>query len=83
MAPYGCYCLHMDRRTLAAQVADTVAAAMIEREETPARLAEAIGLPLSDLDARFDHRSEFTFSELGRVGGFLRIHPADLIGAAT
>jgi hypothetical protein len=46
-------------------------------------IAHAADMSVHDLNERLARREEFTGAELVMIGGVLRIHPADLIGAAV
>ena len=69
----------MDRRAATATVTNTVAAAMTRTGVNPTSVARAADISTPELEDRLAHRKDFSISELLGVGGFLRIHPADLI----
>ncbi|MBF4574715.1 hypothetical protein [Frondihabitans sp. VKM Ac-2883] len=58
---------------------DTVAAAMTHSGADSESVARAADITLPELENRLAHREEFSISELLGLGGFFRIHPADLI----
>jgi hypothetical protein len=72
----------MERRSLALTVTENVAAAIERSNETLITISQATDIPVSGLRERLANRVEFTMSEIGRVGGFFRIHPADLLESA-
>jgi hypothetical protein len=69
----------MDRRS--APAAAPVAAALEASGVTADSLAQATDIPSAVMRERLSDESSFTLTELGRVGGFFRIHPADLVRA--
>jgi hypothetical protein len=69
----------MERRSANAAVTDTVADAMTRTGVDPTSVARAADISAAELEERLAHRKDFSISELLGVGGFLRIHPADLI----
>lgn len=72
----------MDRRSAAATTTP-VAAALEASATTVDSLAQATDIPTPILRDRLADEATFTWAELGRVGGFFRIHPSDLmVGAA-
>jgi len=72
----------MERRFFAATPATQVAAAAARAGETVTSISEATGIPLSALTGA-DNSAELTVSDLGRVGGFLRVRPSELIRGAA
>ena len=60
-----------------------VADAMTRTGANAASVAQAADITSAELEDRLAHRKEFTLLELMGVGGFLRIHPADLIADAA
>lgn len=73
----------MDRRRTQSTTAQRVSAAIARAGVDVPSVSKATGIPLIDLSDRLNGNQEFTVNELGDVGGFLRVHPADLIGAAA
>lgn len=69
----------MDRRIDKANTASRVTKAINDAELTSASVSEATGIPMSVLDGT----TPYGVSDLARAGGFLHVHPADLIGAAA
>jgi hypothetical protein len=78
----GARLIRMDRRSAAAPTT-TVAAALKASAVTVDSLSQATDIPRATLRERLANEATFTWDELGRVGGFFRIHPTDLmVGAA-
>jgi hypothetical protein len=73
----------MERRTSAEITATAVAEAISVAGHSPFSVSKATDIPLSVLCDRLSGRSVFTVSELGRVGGFLCVSPANLFGVAA
>lgn len=76
----GCIFIRMDRRTAAATETITVSSALTNSGVDLANLSQATDIHLTTLRARLDDPSTFTLAEMVRVGGFLRLHPAELLG---
>jgi hypothetical protein len=72
----------MERRAQQFSPAEKVAAALDARGIDAATLSEATDIPLPVLRSALADPSVWTMDQLGRVGGFLRIHPIELIGVA-
>jgi hypothetical protein len=75
------YFVRMDTR--AAAVATKVAQAIDSLGVAPETVAHAADITVAELNDRLALRAEFRMFELLGVGGVLRIHPAELIGAAA
>lgn len=69
----------MDRRTSPTIPANPIAAAIVRAGESSTSVSKATGIPLATLS----NPSEMTVDDLGKVGGFLHIHPAKLLGIAA
>ena len=68
----------MDRRVIQANTASRVQKAITAAGQTVASISKATGISLSVLNGL----KPYTVADLGSVGGFLHVHPAQLIGAA-
>jgi hypothetical protein len=73
----------MEFRAAVAKVTDRIADAIDAGAVARSTIAHATDMSVHDLNERLAHREEFTGAELAMIGGVLRIHPADLIGAAA
>lgn len=70
----------MDRRTAADNTTPAVVSAIRNSGVTLDTLSQATDIRQPVLRDRLDNPSTFTLAELVRVGGFLRLHPAELLG---
>lgn len=77
------YLDHMDARAATATVVTKVAQAIDAGTVALSTIAHAADISVPDLNERLAMREDFTVAELVAVGGVLRVHPADLIGAAA
>ncbi|PZF11739.1 hypothetical protein [Curtobacterium sp. MCLR17_034] len=73
----------MEFRAAVATVVDRLNLAITDSTVAPSTIAHAADISVPDLNERLAMRDEFTVAELIAVGGVLRVHPADLIGAAA
>jgi hypothetical protein len=80
MVLYGHY---MEFRAATATVVSRINAAIDHNGAAPSTIAHAADISVPELEDRLAQRTDFTMLELIGIGGVLRIHPADLIGAAT
>jgi hypothetical protein len=71
---------HVTRRLPATDPAQRIADTIVARGTDTATVANAAGLPVSDLEDRL-RTGDFTMSEIVRVGGVLSMEPSDLYGA--
>lgn len=77
------YVVHMDTRTATRRVVTEVANAIDALGIAPQTIADAADITVPQLNERLAMREDFRLLELLGIGGVLRIHPADLIGAAA
>lgn len=71
---------HVTRRFPATDPAQRIADTIVARGTDTATVANAAGLPVSDLEDRL-RTGDLTMSEVVRVGGVLSMEPSDLYGA--
>ena len=64
-------------------MAQNVSAAIHDAGASVETVAEATGIPCSELNAHLRGESPFTLDELGSVGGFLRLSPAVFLKGAA
>lgn len=64
-------------------MAENVREALSASTASPLDVAEAANVTVPELESRLDGREDFNIAELVRVGGFLRLDPADLLRGAA
>lgn len=77
------YVDHMDARAATATVVTKVAQAIDAGTVALSTIADAADITVPELTERLAMREDFRMIELLGIGGVLRVHPADLIGAAA
>lgn len=74
---------HMEFRAATAAVVSRINAAIDQSNTAHSTIAHAADITVPELEDRLAMRTDFTLLEVIGIGGVLRVHPADLIGAGA
>lgn len=83
MPPRNSNVARMDRRAELGAVGPRIAEAIRVAGESIHSVAQATGIPTTDLKQYLTSEAPFPLGALGKVGGFLSLPPQELIGARS